>query len=144
MNNELETANTTKVIRTEDGSLDVEAYKNIVGIISLDGLDVAVTIVSARLAYGRLDFSITPKFGEGSKWVSSSRVRFTNSLPSPSGAKGKSRDVVSAPSFREEVARRRALHLKNDAERKFLEIKSSLDTLITNKKEESNENESNE
>jgi len=139
MNNELETADTTKVIRREDGSLDVEAYKNKEGIISLDGLDVAVTIVSARLAYGRLDFSIMPKSGEGKKWVSSSRVRFTNLLPSPSGARGKSRDVVSAPSFRNEVARRKALHLRHDAERKFSEVKSTLDILITNKKEESNE-----
>lgn len=139
MEYELETDEATKVIRTEDGSLDVEAYKNKQGIISLDGLDVAVTIVSARLAYGRLDFSITPKSGEGKKWVSSSRMRFTDDRPSPSGVKAKSRDGITAPSFRQEVARRKALHLKNDAERKFSEVKSTLDILITNKKEESNE-----
>jgi len=134
MNNEQDATHATEVIRTSDGSLDVDAYKNKDGIICLDGLDVAVTIVSARLAYGRLDFSITPKFGEGKKWVSSSRVKFTDRIqPSLSQARKSREQVVDAPSFRDEVAKRKALHLENDAERKFSEVKSKLDILLTKK-----------
>ena len=40
-----------------------KANKNLVGNIVIDGLTVEVVVVDARLVYGRLDFSVTPKSG---------------------------------------------------------------------------------
>ncbi len=39
-----------------------------------DGMDIAVRIVDAREAYGRLDVRVTPVAGSGEVWVNADRV----------------------------------------------------------------------
>jgi hypothetical protein len=41
---------------------------------------VAVTILDARSAFGRMDLEVTPANGSGSKWVSMERVTVSQSL----------------------------------------------------------------
>lgn len=125
------------IMRTASGSLDTESYKNITGQITLDGLSVDVTILDARLAYGRLDFCVQPKSGGGSKWVSSSKVTLS-SEPLPSSASVVSavkKQTRTAPMFRQEVARRKAESTKGDAQETLAHIKSYMDKLITKKEE---------
>ena len=53
------------IILKSNGSLDADTYKNLVGNTVIGGLTVEVIVVDARLVYGRLDFSVTPKSGNG-------------------------------------------------------------------------------
>lgn len=121
---------TVNIIRTASGSLDTESYKNIDGTIAVDGMTIDVTVIDARLAYGRLDFCVQPKSGAGSKWVSSNKVAHT-SKPVPSNPKMVLRDKTKrVPLFREEVARRKAESSKCDARETLTQIKSYMDLLI--------------
>lgn len=40
-----------------------------------DGLEVGVTVLNVRSAFGRIDYEVTPLNGKGKAWVSSSRVK---------------------------------------------------------------------
>lgn len=126
---------TSQIVRKENGSLDADAYKHLVGNIDLNGFSIEVIITDARMAYGRLDFCVTPKSGSGSKWVSASRVALTGGRTIPTTLLGKA--TTTEPSFRAEVARRKALRINEEAQGVFTKQRSILDLLI--KKEESNE-----
>lgn len=123
------------IIRTATGSLDTESYKNITGTITLDGLTVDVKVIDARVAYGRLDFSVEPLSGSGSRWVSSSKVKLAcEPVPSTAEVLPKKSKEKKVPMFREEVSRRKAENSKSDADETLAHIKSFMDTII--KKEE--------
>lgn len=55
-------------------TLDLNDYRNKQGIITLDGLRVAVDIKDARVRFGHLDLLVTPTLGTGEKWMESRRV----------------------------------------------------------------------
>ena len=130
---------TADIIRKGNGSLDADAYKNLVGHIDIDGLTIEVIVMDARLAYGRLDFSVTPKSGNGTKWVSALKVMLTGDRTLLTPLSGETRTTATTGlGFRGEVARRKALQMKKDAEQAFVTNKSVLDLLIT-QKEETNE-----
>jgi hypothetical protein len=130
---------TADIIRKGNGSLDADAYKNLVGHIDIDGLTIEVVVMDARLAYGRLDFSVTPKSGNGTKWVSALKVTLTGDRTLLTPMSGEARTTATTGlGFRGEVARRKALQMKKDAEQAFVNNKSILDLLIT-QKEETNE-----
>jgi hypothetical protein len=130
---------TADIIRKGNGSLDADAYKNLVGHIDIDGLTIEVIVMDARLAYGRLDFSVTPKSGNGTKWVSALKVMLTGDRTLLTPLSGETRTTATTGlGFRGEVARRKALQMKKDAEQAFVTNKSILDLLIT-QKEETNE-----
>jgi hypothetical protein len=130
---------TADIIRKGNGSLDADAYKNLVGHIDIDGLTIEVIVMDARLAYGRLDFSVTPKSGNGTKWVSALKVMLTGDRTLLTPLSGETRTTATTGlGFRGEVARRKALQMKTDAEQAFVTNKSILDLLIT-QKEETNE-----
>lgn len=130
---------TADIIRKGNGSLDADAYKNLVGHIDIDGLTIEVIVMDARLAYGRLDFSVTPKSGNGTKWVSALKVMLTGDRTLLTPLSGETRTTATTGlGFRGEVARRKALQMKKDAEQAFVNNKSILDLLIT-QKEETNE-----
>ncbi len=130
---------TADIIRKGNGSLDADAYKNLVGHIDIDGLTIEVIVMDARLAYGRLDFSVTPKSGNGTKWVSALKVALTGDRTLLTPMSGETRTTATTGlGFRGEVARRKALQMKKDAEQAFVNNKSILDLLIT-QKEETNE-----
>jgi hypothetical protein len=130
---------TADIIRKGNGSLDADAYKNLVGHIDIDGLTIEVVVMDARLAYGRLDFSVTPKSGNGTKWVSALKVTLTGDRTLLTPMSGETRTTATTGlGFRGEVARRKALQMKKDAEQAFVTNKSILDLLIT-QKEETNE-----
>lgn len=59
----------TKVARTADGQVDHDAYKSVLAIYPIDGLDVNVKIVDARTRFGHLDLLVTPLHGAGERWV---------------------------------------------------------------------------
>lgn len=59
----------TKVARTRDGKVDLDAYRQIPAKYSIDGLDIDVTITDARTRFGHLDLLISPTSGSGEKWV---------------------------------------------------------------------------
>lgn len=127
------------IILKSNGSLDADTYKNLVGNIVIDGLTVQVVVMDARLVYGRLDFSVTPKSGNGTKWVSALKVMLTGDRTLLTTLSGEHRTTATTGlGFRGEVARRKALQLKKDAEQAFVTNKSVLDLLIT-QKEETNE-----
>lgn len=123
---------TASVIRTSSGSLDTESYKNITGRITVSDLTLDVVVIDARMAYGRLDFCVQPKSGTGSKWVCSTKVELTSEpVPSnPVAVLPKKKQEKSVPSFRAEVARRKAEATKDDAQDTLNHIKSFMDTLI--------------
>lgn len=130
---------TANIILKENGSLDADAYKNLVGNIIIDGLTIEVVVMDARLIYGRLDFSVTPKSGNGTKWVSAAKVMLTGDRTLLTALSGEQRTTATnGLGFRGEVARRKALQMKKDAETAFVTNKSVLDLLIT-QKEETNE-----
>ena len=125
---------TADIIRKGNGSLDADAYKNLVGHIDIDGLTIEVIVMDARLAYGRLDFSVTPKSGNGTKWVSALKVMLTGDRTLLTPLSGETRTTATTGlGFRGEVARRKALQMKKDAEQAFVTNKSILDLLITQK-----------
>jgi hypothetical protein len=43
---------------------------------SADALNIAVTVLDAKTAYGNVRFLVTPVVGNGHVWVDSSRVTF--------------------------------------------------------------------
>ena len=130
---------TKQIICKENGSLDVDAYKNLVGNMDIGGFIVDVVVVDARLSYGRLDFCIAPKSGNGTQWVSAVKVSLTGDRTFLTTASRKKRTTVtSALKFREVVARQKAKHMNSDAEVAFVNHKSILDLLIK-EKEENNE-----
>jgi hypothetical protein len=53
---------------------DLAGYLGRTGLLSVDSMQVDVTILDARHAYGRLDYQITPRCGSGVKWVHSESV----------------------------------------------------------------------
>ena len=59
----------TEYKRTSKGKIDYEAYIGLNGTIDENGLTVNVEIVGARSRYGHLDLNVTPKSGEGTRWV---------------------------------------------------------------------------
>lgn len=130
----------TDIIRTEDGSLDASSYKGLTGTIDFDGLTVQVVVTDARLAYGRLDFRVTPKSGSGEKWVASKSVT-TSPMPQQKEAvvlhMTSAVDTPKVPTFRDEVALARANRSRVDAEATYKQIKSYMDLLI--QKEETND-----
>ena len=127
---------TIGIIKTSDGSLNVEAYRNLIGRITVEGLAIDVAVTDARVAYGRLDFRVTPKSGEGSKWVSSTNFTLTSETTSSVTAKMSpftdSKRKNTGLVFGEEVARRkaetrlRASKIHSDAETVFHNIKAHL------------------
>lgn len=44
-------------------------------LVTTEGLEVPVKIVNVRGVYGRTDYQVTPLGGNGTVWVSSSRVK---------------------------------------------------------------------
>jgi len=40
-----------------------------VGVVSMDGISVAIKVVAERFRYGRLDLQVKPLAGKGSRWV---------------------------------------------------------------------------
>jgi hypothetical protein len=55
-------------------TLDLNDYRDKQGVISIDGLQVAVDIKDARVRFGHLDLLVTPTLGAGEKWMESRRV----------------------------------------------------------------------
>jgi hypothetical protein len=45
------------------------------GLLTVDTLRIRVTVLDARLIFGRTDFQVTPVDGQGEMWVESSRVK---------------------------------------------------------------------
>lgn len=125
-----------KIILKSNGSLDANAYKNLVGNIVIDGFTVEVVVIDARMAYGRLDFNVTPKSGNGTKWAPAVKVMLTGDRTLLTTLSGEHRTTATTVlGFRGEVARRKALQMKKDAEQAFVTNKSILDLLITQKEE---------
>ena len=52
-----------------------EHRKNIgkTALLTLDSIDVAVTILDVKYAYGRIDYQVRPISGNGTKWVTMSK-----------------------------------------------------------------------
>jgi hypothetical protein len=59
----------TKVARTRDGKVALNAYRHVPAKYTIDGLDIEVTIKDARTRFGHLDLLISPTSGTGEKWV---------------------------------------------------------------------------
>ncbi len=57
------------IVRTEDGKVDTNAYLNLTGTITQDGLTVEVKTIGARTRYGHLDLEVVPVAGHGRRWV---------------------------------------------------------------------------
>jgi hypothetical protein len=134
---------TIGIIKTSDGSLNVEAYIGIQGRITVDGLDIDVAVTDARVAYGRLDLRVKPVSGEGFRWVSAGKFVPTSETTSSVTATvlpfTTRRDKPLL--FGEEVARRkannrlRASKIHSDGELVLQNIKSHMGH-FTKKEEE--------
>jgi hypothetical protein len=57
------------IMRKEDGKVDTNAYLNLAGTISQDGLTIEVKTIGARTRYGHLDLEVVPVAGNGRRWV---------------------------------------------------------------------------
>lgn len=64
--------------RTDDGKVDTNAYINLEGTISQDGLTVAVKTIGARVRYGHLDLEVVPVSGSGRRWVERKNIVLLN------------------------------------------------------------------
>jgi hypothetical protein len=115
-------------------SVDDRAYCQKEGTISIDGLTIDVVVTDTRRAYGRLDLCVTPKSGEGSKWVYSKSVDLTTKEPKAVKPAVKEAKPKENTTFRQEVARRKMEAMNSEAEEAFRNIKSFMDIVI--KKEE--------
>lgn len=45
------------------------------GRVNLDGLEVDVKIIDARMSFGRTDVLVVPESGAGQKWIEAGRVK---------------------------------------------------------------------
>ena len=54
---------------TDNGKVDINAYINLEGTITQDGLTVAVKTIGARVRYGHLDLEVVPVAGTGRRWI---------------------------------------------------------------------------
>lgn len=64
--------------RTADGKVDTNAYINLEGTISQDGLTVAVKTIGARVRYGHLDLEVVPVSGSGRRWIERKNIVLMN------------------------------------------------------------------
>ena len=53
---------------------DLDAYRDKIGMITVDDLLVEVKITDARLRFGHLDLLVTPVSGSGERWVEKHRI----------------------------------------------------------------------
>jgi hypothetical protein len=66
------------IMRTEDGKVDTNAYINLEGTITQDGLTVEVKTIGARTRYGHLDLEVVPVAGHGRRWVERKNIVLHN------------------------------------------------------------------
>lgn len=57
------------IARTKDGKVDTDAYLNLEGTITQDGLIIEVRTIGARTRYGHLDLEVVPVAGHGRRWI---------------------------------------------------------------------------
>lgn len=63
---------------TANGKVDINAYINLEGTISQDGLTVAVKTIGARVRYGHLDLEVVPVAGNGRRWIERKNIVINN------------------------------------------------------------------
>ncbi len=73
--------------RTEDGKIDLGAYKGILVLFSIPDMDVKVEgqVIDARIRYGHLDLLVAPTKGTGTKWFERKNVTLLQD-PAATGA----------------------------------------------------------
>jgi hypothetical protein len=71
----------TEIKRTPDGKPDYNAYVGMEGTIEENGLIVNVVVLGARSRYGHLDLQVTPKAGEGTRWVERKNINLCEEAP---------------------------------------------------------------
>jgi len=59
-------------------SEDLRAYQHRRGYLRVQGMEVAVEVVWARLTFGRVHLEITPVSGAGSTWVDRDSVMLSD------------------------------------------------------------------
>lgn len=64
--------------RMDNGKVDINAYINLEGVISQDGLTIAVKTIGARVRYGHLDLEIVPVAGTGHRWIERKNIILHN------------------------------------------------------------------
>jgi hypothetical protein len=66
------------VVRKENGKVDTNAYLNLEGTITQDGLTIEVKTIGARTRYGHLDLEVVPVAGNGRRWVERKNIVLHN------------------------------------------------------------------
>lgn len=59
-----------------EGYKERESRIGRIGTVELDGLQVKVSVLDEKFAYGRIDAKVTPVEGSGERWVNLGRITF--------------------------------------------------------------------
>jgi hypothetical protein len=65
-------------LKKHNGSIDIDAYKGLTGVVDVNGMKVSVTVTDARVCYGRFDLCVEPKEGNGFRWIDYKNVELSN------------------------------------------------------------------
>lgn len=61
-------------------TLDLIKFRGKQGFLGLGKLDVPITVVDSRQAFGRIDLLVQPVNGRGQQWVSADKVVLDNKV----------------------------------------------------------------
>ena len=62
---------------SEGESPDLASYRDRLGTLTVDSLQVQVKVTDARMRFGHLDLLVTPVAGTGERWIEQHRVDLT-------------------------------------------------------------------